>query len=276
MVLAAVMAIGMAALAGPARAAGEDVRPCEPPCAEGAVCLNGTCMVPAQPATAAPDPAYPPAYPEHPYPYPPPPGYGYPPPGYAPPGYPPPAYSPPLTTPRTPRKSGFQPVVYAGMHSLSEQGTDVGLRLGAILGGRATEFLSANGEITVDILNFDVPSGVSASGAIFQMTLSPLFHATSASADIAIGPKLGAWALSSHASGSGFSADVEEQGWTLGANLGVFFSVGQGSTALGFLFSYANLQITRTYQSLSGYGKQYSNDVNGDTNIFSLTFTTIL
>src|SRR5688572_13303091 len=116
--VAALMLIAMAALASPARAADEDVRPCEPPCAEGAICLNGTCMVPAQPATATADAvaADPPAYPEH--------------------ASPPPANPPPTTTPRAPRSSGFQPMLYAGAHALSGAGTggtDPGLRLGAIL-----------------------------------------------------------------------------------------------------------------------------------------------
>jgi hypothetical protein len=249
-------------VAGPARAAGDDVKPCEPPCDVGAICLNGTCMMPAQPATEAADSAYPPAYAEHPSLHP-----------------PPPAHPPQLTTPRTPRSSGFQPVLYAGAHSLSGDGTSTthpGLRLGAILGGRATEVVSANGEITVDVFNFDTSAGGSAAGSMFQMTLSPLFHAATASADIVIGPKLGAWALSSRASVGGVSTSVEERGWTFGANAGVFFPVGQGSTALGLLFSVATLQVTRACRSISASAEQCSGAVDGDFNIFSLTFAAML
>ena len=257
--------IGMVAVAGPARAAGEDIKPCEPPCDVGAICLNGICVVPAPPATTVPDAAYA----EQPDPYPPPPPHG----------YPPPAHPPQLTTPRTPRSSGFQPVLYAGAHSLSGDGTSTthpGLRLGAILGGRATEVVSANGEITVDVFNFDTSAGGSASGSMFQMTLSPLFHAATASADIVIGPKLGVWALSSRASVGGVSTSVEERGWTFGANAGVFFPVGQGSTALGLLFSAASLHVTRACGSISGSAEQCSGDVDDDFNIFSLTFAAML
>jgi hypothetical protein len=165
------------------------------------------------------------------------------------------------------------------VHSLSgddTSATDPGLRLGAILGGRATEVVSANGEITVDVFNFDTSAGGSASGSMFQMTLSPLFHAAKANADIVIGPKLGVWALSSRASAGGVSTSVEERGWTLGANAGVFFPVGQGSTALGLLFSFANLQVTRACQSISGSAEQCSGDVDGDFNIFSLTLAAML
>ena len=265
LVLVVAAPVMVAAVAGPARAAGEDVKPCEPPCAAGAICLNGICMMPAQPVTAAPDPAYP----EHPDPYPPPPPHV----------YAPPAHPPPITTPRTPRSSGFQPVVYAGAHSLSgdgTSGTDPGLRLGAILGGRATEVVSANGEITIDMLSFDTSAGSSASGGMFQMTFSPLFHATTASADIVIGPKLGAWALSSHTSAAGVAVNVEEAGWTLGANAGVFFPVGHGSTAVGMLLSFANLQVTSACRSVSSSGAQCSGDLDGDFNIFSLTLAAML
>jgi hypothetical protein len=165
------------------------------------------------------------------------------------------------------------------VHSLSgddTSATDPGLRLGAILGGRATEVVSANGELTVDVFNFETSAGGSASGSMFQMTLSPLFHAARANADIVIGPKLGVWALSSRASAGGVSTSVEERGWTLGANAGVFFPVGQGSTALGMLFSFANLQVTRACQSVSGSAEQCSGDVDGDFNIFSLTFAAML
>ena len=82
-------------------------------------------------------------------------------------------------------------MLYAGVHSVSGEGTrgtDPGLRLGAILGGRATEVVSANGEITIDILNFANTAGSSSSGGMVQMTLSPLFHAATASSDIVIGP----------------------------------------------------------------------------------------
>jgi hypothetical protein len=260
-VAAVATVIGMAAVAGRARAAGEDIKPCEPPCDVGAICLSGVCMMPAPPATAAPDAAYP----EQTDPYPPPPPHG----------YRPPTHPPPLTTPRTPRSSGFQPVLYAGTHSFSgdrTNATEPGLRLGAILGGRATEVVSANGELTIDILNFDPD----ASGTMVQMTLSPLFHAATASADIVIGPRLGAWALTSHASAGGVSTNIEEEGWTLGANAGVFFPVGRGSTALGVLFSVATLQVTRACRSISGSGELCSGDVDRDFNLFSLTFAAML
>ena len=170
-------------------------------------------------------------------------------------------------------------MLYAGVHALSGTeriGTDPGLRVGAILGGRVTDVVSANGEITVDVFNVNAGPGDSASGGMTQMTISPLFHAASAIADIVLGPKLGAWALTSRASAGGISSEVNEAGWTLGANAGVFFPVGQGSTALGLLFSFANLYVTRACQSGSGSGEQCFGDVAGGFSIFSLTLAAML
>ena len=62
----------------------------------------------------------------------------------------------------------------------------------------------------------------------------------------------------------------------VGVNAGVFFPVGHGSAALGMLFSFANLQVTSVCQSVSGAGEQCSGDVDGDINIFSLTFAAML
>lgn len=203
-------------------------------------------------------------YPPQGHPYPPPP-YG-PPPGYQPPGDPAPAA-------RRPSGGGFQAVPYLGLHSFSGEGTsgaDPGLRLGAILGGRVFETLSANGEITIDVMNYDARSE---SGAMVQMTFSPLYHMGSPAAEIVIGPKLGAWAMSRHASDSGLSAAVEEQGWTVGVNAGVFFPVGQGTSSLGMLFSLASLQVTHCN---SATGEMCPNIADGDLSVSSLTFAALL
>lgn len=169
-------------------------------------------------------------------------------------------------------------MLYAGLHSFSgdgTSGTDPGLRIGTILGGRVSESFSANGEITIDVINFDAPDGATASGGMAQMTFSPLFHASTPTAELVIGPKFGAWAMANEASSAGVTATVEEQGWTFGANAGVFFPVGTGTTSLGMLFSFANMQITHACQTISGLGEQCP-DVDGDFNLFSVTFAAML
>jgi hypothetical protein len=271
----ALVVVGMLAVIRPARAdepaaAAEETKACEPACRLGEACVNGTCMVPAQSARPAPPPANtpgypPPGYPPPGYPYPPP-AYGYPPPGYAPPGYAPPA------PPRPPRR-GFLALPYAGIHSFSGEGTsglDPGLRLGAILGGNVSEAFSANGELTFDIVNPDEPAGGNVSEVMGHITFSPLFHAYTASAEIVLGPKLGAWALTGHVSSPYLTADFDQRGWTIGANAGVFFPLSGGSTSMGMLLSYANLQLTHSCVTISGYGEMCVEPAHG-VDVFGLT-----
>ena len=205
-----------------------------------------------------------------------------PPPAYAPPPaspYPPPPYAyqprPPLAPP--PPHTGFLALPYIGIHSFSGDGTnglDPGLRLGAFLGGYVTDSFSANGEVTIDVMN-PRSAGVDSSEWMADFTFSPLFHVRSGSAEIVLGPKLGLWTLSAHASDGIESIDVAEQGWTIGGNVGVFFAVGGGRTSLGMLMSLANLQISHACVTTTGYGQRCSSDVNGDVNVLAFTFAAL-
>jgi hypothetical protein len=267
------LAVGcLAAFALPAAAEAEEEDVCQPACGPGATCVNGQCMVPVQ---SAPPPGVTPAQ----APAPPPPA-GYPPPAYyyPPPTYrspPPPGYPGAAAAPA--ERSGFLVLPYIGINSFFGNGTDnldPGLRLGTILGGSVSGVFSANGEITVDVMNPSSP-GVDASEAMVHLTFSPLFHVRTPGAEIVIGPKLGIWALSGHATDGITTADVSEEGWTIGGNVGAFFPVGSGATSLGMFLSYANLQVTRVCASISGYPEMCSSDVSGDGNVLGLTFAAL-
>src|SRR5262245_50240754 len=139
----------LAAVALPAAAQAEEGIICEPACGPDATCVNGHCMVtdreePARRPAQAPPPRPPQGGNYFPPPYPsPPPPYGY----------------PPAVAPR-PERSGFLALPYIGINSFFGPGTDgldPGLRLGAILGGSVSPFFSANGEITIDIMNPNAP-----------------------------------------------------------------------------------------------------------------------
>jgi hypothetical protein len=279
--LATLGVVSMAAVVSPAPVEAEEEKVCEPACEAGATCVNGTCMVPAQQAKPAPAPSQAPAAPPpqaYAPGYPPPQAYapGYPPPGYQ---YPPPyAYPPrPMPAPARPPRVGFLALPYAGIHSFSGSGTnglDPGLRLGAILGGAVSEIFSVNGEATIDVMN-PSSAGADASEDMATLAFSPLFHARSGSAEIVIGPKLGLWALSGHASNGITTVDVDEQGWTIGGNAGVFFPVGTGTASLGMLLSFANLQVSHFCATVTGYGEMCSSDVSGDVNVLGMTFAAL-
>jgi hypothetical protein len=271
------LAVGwLVAVASPAAAEAEEDEICEPACGAGATCVNGLCMVPAQaaPPAVTPAPAPPPA-PAAGYP---PPAYSYPPPAYR---YPPPPYGyPPAATAAAarPERSGFLALPYIGINSFSGTGTaglDPGLRLGALLGGSVSGIFSANGEITVDIMNPNAP-GVDVSEAMVHLTFSPLFHARTPSAEFVIGPKLGIWGLSGHGTDGVITEDITESGWTFGANVGAFFPVGGGSISLGMLLSYANLQVSEVCRTVNGYPEMCFSNVTGDGNVLGLTFALLL
>jgi len=165
---------------------------------------------------------------------------------------------------------------YIGVNSFAVSGTtglDPGLRFGSFLGGFVTPTFSVNGEATMDIMNPNTP-GIESSEWMAHFTFSPLFHARGPSAEFVIGPKLGLWTLSAHASDSIETIDVSEYGWTIGGNLGVFFAL-NGGASLGGLMSLANLQISHACVTSSAYGEQCTGNVNGDANVLAFTFAAL-
>ena len=207
----------------------------------------------APPAPAPPPAGYPPGYAPPPGGYPPP-GYyapppGYPPPGYAPPGYaPPPGYYPPtyppppgyaapgVYAPPPPRRSSrfFQLIPYIGGHSFQGDGGAIlgpGLRVGGLMGVRVNEYLTLNGELTLDFLNASLSqTGTYDSYNEQQATigLSPLLNfPVSENVELAFGPKAGIWGSSYNQYLNNRSGDGTYSGYNFGANGAVFVQVGR-------------------------------------------------
>lgn len=180
-------------------------------------------------------PAQPQGYPQYPqqpegYPQPQPP-QGYPPPGY----YPPPASYPaaPVASAPAPRHRGFMALPYLGLNfpvGDAGDGYSTGFRLGGLMGGYIGPHFSINGEMSIDILNIDTPSGYDATEVLVGLTLSPLFHFGPPRVDFVVGPRLGYFvdAASLSASGSS-SSDLSYTitGLAYGLNAGAFFQVGR-------------------------------------------------
>jgi hypothetical protein len=111
-----------------------------------------------------------------------------------------------------------------------------------------------------------------------HLTLSPLFHVTAAvPVTLVLGPKLGVWFNWVHASDGYSSVDLNEHGWTFGANAGLFFPVGSGTTELGMLLSYANIRATQTCITATGYGTKVHDcsEESGDANVLGMTFAAL-
>src|SRR5204862_5314159 len=159
--------------------------------------------------------------------YPPPPAY--PPPGYAAPGAYPGLYALP---PRRPRRRLFQLIPYVGAHSFQGDGGRIlaaGLRIGGLLGFRIGDYVSINGELTIDVLNpAHLPAGDSYSEENATIGLSPLVAFPAGAIELAFGPKLAIWgadyAQDSRTRGAG---DGSYTGFDVGANGAGFAQVGR-------------------------------------------------
>ena len=200
--------------------------------------------------------AYPPPQGYPPQGNPPPPGYYAPQPAYAqqPTYAPQPAYAPPPTEP--PYRRGFLWMPYLGLNvpvGDTSNGLSTGLRLGGIFGFNVGQFLSLNGELTIDILNIDTPSGVSASAAEVDFTFSPFFHFGIPQLEFVVGPKIGFFGMSMSMSQSGYSdSTASGSGLAYGFNAGVFIPLGR--IAIGGLLNFTG----RSYSSYC------ANDICGD------------
>jgi hypothetical protein len=220
-------------------------------------------MAPAPYPPPAPPPpgGYPPPpAQQQPNAYPPPSGYAYPPPagyqqsppqqGYPPPatnyyppqqgGYPPAGYPPPPPPAQgLSQRRGFLALPFLGINSYQgKTGKDMnpGLRLGVLLGGHVNEQLSLNGELVIDVMNFDEMGGPQIAAADVVLALSPLFHLLIGKAELAVGPKVG---LRSAAMSMDSSAGEEKQtlaGYVIGINAG-FFTAVSNSMSIGGLLS---------------------------------------
>ena len=223
-----------------------------------------------QPGYQQPPQPYPQQYPQQGYPQqanPPPPGYYAPPPqpayGQQPTYAPSPVYAPP---PEPAYRRGFLWMPYIGVNvpvGVSSNGDSTGLRLGGIFGFNVGQFLSLNGELTIDVLNLDTNPGVSATGAIVDFTFSPFFHLNVPGLEFVVGPKLGFFGMSTTYSQSGYQdSTYSGSGLAYGFNAGVFIPLGR--IAIGGLLNFTG----RSYSSqcYSDYDTNYSSvcgDVSG-------------
>lgn len=176
---------------------------CAPACRAGETCVNGVCMVPARPPGAQPPAAERSA-------------------AIVP--------STPATLPVRERR-GMMILPYLGLQSFqgsNGSGLNPGLRAGAFVGRYVKRRWSLNGQAEVDILNPNEQAssaGVGASAQMLGVAFSPLVHLGNGKAELVAGPKLGGWIQRKHLTAGCSLLDVTLEGWTLGANVGVFTPV---------------------------------------------------
>ena len=226
------------------------VSACNPPCDGGQICTSdGQCVAPSAPMSV-PSVSYPAPRETGVTPEAPPPRAVAP--GAAAVTYPaaslssgPPAQA--VVPAAAPGRSGLRFLPDIGVQSFrgdTGQGVDAGFRTGALLGGQINENLSLNGELTVDIINFETNGGDSGeSGADVDVAFSPLYHVPSGPLELVVGPKLGFVVRSfsetsiRDSNGNVGTLDVTAHGWVFGLNGGVFGHVSR-TMSIGGLLSF--------------------------------------
>jgi hypothetical protein len=136
---------------------------------------------------------------------------------------------------------------------MEEEARDLGpgLRLAALAGGHLTSAVSLGGMLTYDRMNWNVPSGTDASGFMLDVSFAPLFHAGDQRAEFVAGPVLGAWLLGMDVAAAGEKLSASAQGWTVGANIGLFVPV-RSKVRVGGLFNFMLRDTLRVCSSLNG------------------------
>ena len=150
-------------------------------------------------------------------------------------------------------RHGVLVVPFVGFHAvegIAADDYDAGARFGFLLGAHATQTVSLNVELAMDLLQPKVDTsmnrGASVSGRDFTIAFSPLFHARSGIGEFVVGPKLGFWSSGIELTNPGNSPDqVSQAGWAFGFNLGAFAGVGD-TAAIGALVSYQMAFLSQT------------------------------
>jgi hypothetical protein len=136
---------------------------------------------------------------------------------------------------------------YIGFNSfVGNNELDAGFRIGGMMGFRIGDYVSLNGELTIDSINpnSNFIDGSTYSEFDFGLTFSPMVHIPAGTVELAFGPKLGGWLGVGNQSAGAVPGEYDFAGGDLGLNAALFFQVGR-RVWLGGLFSFDS----RTYSS---------------------------
>jgi hypothetical protein len=143
---------------------------------------------------------------------------------------------------------------YLGLHSFQNHQAAAygpGLRIGALFGGRVSQLLSINGELTIDRAKINSP--IDLEQWFFRASLSPLVHLPAGPVEVALGPKLGIYWVSTNNSGTGTTIESASSGYLTGLNAGALAPLSP-STAIVGLLSFDLLWSRRT--CATGFGSE--------------------
>jgi len=128
---------------------------------------------------------------------------------------------------------------YVGLHSYRQKEASAygpGLRFGGLFGVRVIDQLSLSAELTVDHSKINQPVYVEQDW-YFRVSLSPIVHVRVRSLELALGPKLGFYSVSSTYDAGGARVDVTDSGYATGVNAGVFTAIST-ELSIGLLLAF--------------------------------------
>jgi len=194
-----------------------------------------------------------------------------------PPSAPPPPLPPPAAAVDR-HHAGFLLLPYVGVHKFfgeTTENTGPGFRMSVIIGGRLAPWLSLNGELTGDVVNFDqMPVGVAVEESVVDVAFSPLAHFQAGPAEVAIGPKLGVMTAEATSQTFFSSSTAEATGWVGGINAGAFGPV-SSTVSLGAVFSMSLRKTTEVCSNDTGTRMCTSNGLPSAITAISLGVATL-
>ncbi|HMF40535.1 MAG TPA: hypothetical protein VKQ32_07570 [Polyangia bacterium] len=174
--------------------------------------------------------------------------------------------------PQERRKRRFLALPFLGLHSYQNGGASAyhpGLRIGALLGGRVGDFVSLNGELSIDVSN--VPDAPDYQERDFDFAFSPLFELAAGPLEVALGPKVGLFGIETQLPAPALMTSENVIGYLAGINAGLFWPI-TPRNALGLLASF-DLKWIADPKCLTLAGQTQCTTVAGSARpkVFSLT-----
>ena len=136
-------------------------------------------------------------------------------------------------------KRRFRALPFLGIHSYQHKeasGYAPGLRLGTLLGGRLSDVVSLNGELTLDFSNPRADPATFQQWA-FRVAFNPMIELRAGPVAFIVGAKVGVFVLDTERASGDLVVSSELMGFSAGFDGGVFVPV-SAHTSIGVLLSF--------------------------------------
>jgi len=157
---------------------------------------------------------------------------------------------------------GFEIMPSVGIGQPTGDGSDgysPAFHLGLSLGGRFDPRFSLHGQFAYDRLGVDNYRGASLNGYVARLLVVPSLHLVQDRFDVALGPVLGLYAISTRSEGLGVQVKGSFRGRQLGVESMVLYTLNR-YMALGPVVSYARMWLTNACLQVTGLAESCDGD----------------